>query len=51
LAIKNGADPDNLERPIAALDLFILEERPEGDIDDVSLQPPLLRVCLGAGLT
>lgn len=27
---------DQYERPLAALDMFIIDERAEGDIDDVS---------------
>ena len=30
----------SFERPLAALDLFILEQRPEGDIEDVSSASP-----------
>jgi hypothetical protein len=42
LAIKEASlayrtdSPHSYERPLAALDLFILEENREGDIDDVS---------------
>jgi hypothetical protein len=42
LAIKEASlanrpeSPPSYERPLAALDLFILEENREGDIDDVS---------------
>lgn len=32
-----GYDANSFERPLAALDLFILEERTEGDVDDVCM--------------
>lgn len=40
VAIKTGRnDATPFERPLAALDMFVLEERGEGDIDDVSFCP------------
>ena len=37
-ALKRGNQKDDpFERPVGALDLFILEDGPEGDIDDVSV--------------
>ena len=37
LDLKSGRDyVDSFEKPLAALDLFILEEQATGDINDVS---------------
>lgn len=51
LAIKHASMPYvqesslSYERPLAALDLFILEEQREGDVDDVS-KPPESDECI-----
>jgi hypothetical protein len=35
-ALKNGEGEVSFERSVGALDLFILDDAPEGDVDDVS---------------
>ena len=46
LTIKSGEESANsFEKPLAALDLFILEERAEGDPDDVSTGSGILLLC------
>jgi hypothetical protein len=43
-ALKSGTQKDeSFERSVGAFDLFILDEAPEGDLDDVSLK---VVVCL-----
>jgi hypothetical protein len=40
-ALKYGEQKDNLfERAVTALDLFVLDAAPEGDMDDVSSGHP-----------
>jgi F-box protein 21 len=48
LATKDSAvddDPKAYVVPLVALDMFILEERSDGDIDDVSSKSPLTLHC------
>ena len=35
-ALKNADGEVSFERSVGALDLFILDDAPEGDVDDVS---------------
>lgn len=35
---RQGQQGDSYERAVAAFDLFILDDAPEGDLDDVSLR-------------
>jgi F-box protein 21 len=35
-SLKNGDGEASFERSVGALDLFVLDDAPDGDVDDVS---------------
>lgn len=42
---SSSPSSSSFERPLAALDLFILEQRADGDIEDVSSPIPITSHC------